>query len=318
MKGRGGTFAGILLVAMLVTTEAFAFCRTRTVPGTPSYNPTSGSGCLTEGQPLFWRNSCIGYSIQKDNSIRISADQAARLMSIAFTRWTGATCALDPATERTRPSIDVRFLGQVECGRVEYISGTANQNVIVFRDYDWPLKKEDGVLGLTTVKFTAQTGEIFGADIEFNTRDMFPINTEEREPEDTEFDFLSVATHEAGHFLGLAHADVPGTTMYASYLPGQSSIRNLAPDDILGVCDVYRPDGTRAVLNEKQRAADECNPTPRGGYSSECQEKPGFRCDASTSPVRPEKGVFWTAAIAGTALALRLRRRREDLARNGV
>ena len=135
-------------------------------------------------------------------------------------------------------------------------------------------------------------------------RSMFPIYKGKGEVAQDEYDFLSVATHEAGHFLGLAHSDLEGTTMYASYETGQTYQRNLALDDVLGVCSVYRPDGERSVLDDKVYAAPECNPTPRGGYSTTCQEKPGIRCDASTNPARPSAGLFCAAGLAGASSEL--------------
>lgn len=285
--------------------SAHAFCRTTTEKSPPDYDSVSG-GCWPRGLPLFWRNACLGYSMQRSASRKISYEDAANALSTAFTRWTGATCPTD-GSGRSRASIDVRDLGPVECGNVEYKSGVANQNVIVFRDDTWKYGKT--VLGLTTVNYNPATGEIYNADMEINMFDMDPLAIRDPVAADA-YDFASVVTHEAGHFLGIAHSDVPNTTMYARYDQGQTSMRHLAPDDISAICTVYRPDGDRAVLNGKVTQAPQCNPTPRGGYSSECQEKP-TRCIASISPsTSPPLGELTAAAAVGGAFFLRRKRLR--------
>jgi hypothetical protein len=289
--------------------DALAFCRTTTEPAPPDYN-SADNGCWSErpngGVPLFWRNACVGYSIQRDGSRKISYEDASNAISTAFTRWTGATCPT-PGSGRSRTSIDVRDLGPAACNKVEYDKkGGPNQNVVVFRDDSWTHGEE--VLGLTIVNFNPANGEIYNADMEINTFDMYPLAV--RDPvEPGAFDFLSVVTHEAGHFLGIAHSDIAGATMYARYNRGETSMRNLSPDDVLAICSVYRPNGERPVLNGSVFKDAECNPTPRGGYTKECIEPPGcFK--SSASPSKPVAPLAWVGALGGLLLARRIRRRR--------
>lgn len=269
------------IACALAAPDAAAFCRSRTVAVPADYDATQ-LGCKPDGLPFFWRNSCVGYSIQKDASKRISYGDASNLISEAFTRWTGTTCGADPDTGNTRVSIDVRDLGPVDCAKVEYHGGVANQNVILFRDDSWPYNHE--VLGLTHVQYDPQTGEIFGADMELNMYDMDPIYVGDgplpaQVNGQTPYDFLSVVTHEAGHFLGMAHSDQKQSTMFWSYLPGQTFQRSLQQDDIDGICSIYEPDGSRTVLNTRITAGGQCDPTPRGGYTTECYQAPG--CDVA-------------------------------------
>ena len=306
VRSHGGCAAVALAVALALVSwapDASAFCRTTTEKSPPDYDAV-GAGCWDRGVPLFWRNACLGYSMQRSASRKISYEDAANALSTAFTRWTGATCPTE-GTGRSRTSIDVRDLGPAECGNVEYKSGVANQNVIVFRDETWKYGKT--VLGLTTVVYNPETGEIYNADMEINTLDMEPLAGRDPVAPDA-YDFASVVTHEAGHFLGIAHSDVPGSTMYARYDQGQTSMRHLSPDDVSAICTVYRPDGDRAVLNGKITQAPQCNPTPRGGYSSECQEKK-TGCGASLSPSSPSSCGGVAAIVLGFAVALGARRR---------
>lgn len=301
------TACALAAASLLVGRDASAYCRTTTVLQPADYD-SSASGCWSDGQnhgvPLFWRNACVGYSIQRGVSRKVGYDDAANLISQAFTRWTGATCQTD-GRNSSRPSIDVRDLGPADCTRIQYVSGKANQNVIVFRDDSWVDSKgaprPSTVLGLTTVVYAPSTGEIYGADMEINTLDMDPLAV--RDPvTGRAYDFLSVVTHEAGHFLGMAHSDHREATMYASYEPGQTYQRVLSPDDVNGICAVYRPNGDRAVLNDKVAAAPQCDPTPRGGYTTECLERGCSTAPGSASSV--------PAALLGVALVARRLRRR--------
>lgn len=303
---RLGWLGLLTLVILTAARDASAFCRTTTESSAPDYDATT-EGCWAHGLPLFWKNACVGYSMQASGSRKISYEKASNGISTAFTRWTGATCPTD-GTGRSRTSIDVRDLGPAECAVVEFKSNVANQNVIIFRDDNWKYGKE--VLGLTTVNYNPETGEIYNADMELNTFDMEPLAAPDEKVEQNAYDFLSVATHETGHFLGMAHSEVPGATMYARYQTGQTNMRYLSPDDVNGICTVYRPDGRRSVRKPDEDGvgyvlqAPQCDPTPRGGYSSKCQEKP--RCSASGRPASTSFGVVGGAL--GLALALATRR----------
>jgi hypothetical protein len=301
--------AAIALVVFAFEQDATAHCRTTTTKSPPDYDATQ-LGCFASGVPLFWRNACVGYSLGRSASKKISYEDAANGMSQAFTRWTGASCSNTGTdtntTGRSRPSIDVRDLGPADCEKVEYVSGAANQNVVLFRDDSW--KYPPTVLGLTTVVYAPDNGEIYNADMEINTYDMDPLAVHDPVgPND--YDFLSVVTHEAGHFLGMAHSDVQTATMYARYDPGQTSMRNLAPDDIEGICEVYRPNGDRAVLNDRVAVAPQCDPTPRGGYSPECQDaKTGCLSSVGGSVSSPLSAIV-SSMVALCGLVV-LRRRR--------
>ncbi len=312
MKRRTASLVAVAALAASATlfsaAPAAAFCRTMTVRAPADYDPTSTGQCFEGGLPLFWRNACIGYNVHDPPSKRVSYDDASNALSIAFTVWTGASCPTE-GTGRSRASIDVRDLGPVFCEAVQYKGRAPNQNVVVFRDDTWPYGPQ--VLGLTTVVFAPDTGEIFGADMEINTKDMEPIAF--RDPVDKgAYDFLSVVTHEAGHFLGIGHSDSKGSTMFARYDKGEIHQRILSPDDVNAVCTIYRPDGTRAVLGDKVTVAPGCDPTPRGGFTRECEDAPSTKiCSVGAAPGRSASSVAgWTVATVLGIYALRRGRRR--------
>lgn len=304
-----------LHLSFLVPTSAQAFCRTTTVSSPANFNPKDGV-CWDQGIPLWWRNACVGYSVHDPPSRYFAYNDATIALATAFTRWTGASCPTE-GEGRSRPSIDVRNLGPVYCSDVALKSQAPNQNVIIFRDDSWSHGSD--VLGLTIVQFTKDTGEVYGADMEINTKDMTAesdqgIAFRDPVPEDA-YDFLSVVTHEAGHFLGIAHSAVEGSTMYWSYKRGDTFQRILSPDDVNAVCTIYRPDGARSVVvagkEERAAKAPGCDPTPRGGFSRECEDNPcsvGRAVGRAASPA-----LVWAFfGVATLAAARRFRRRKSS------
>ncbi len=296
--------AAVALGILAAPTAAHAFCRTTTVPVMADFQPRPDK-CWDQGVPLFWRNSCVSYSVQRSASRQVAFEDAANNISKAFTKWTGSACPTE-GTGRSRVSIDVRDLGPVDCGEVNYNQSGGNQNVIVFRDDTWPHHDSSNTLALTTVTFNPETGEIYDADMEVNTHDQRVTLTDPVPPDG--YDFASIVTHETGHFLGLAHSGDNRATMYANYTPGATAMRNLTSDDVAGICSIYRPDGTRAVLDSKVTQGPQCDPTPRRGFTGECEEPQKKTCIgssiSSSTPVTPG----WVAIALGGALSLVHRR----------
>ena len=304
-------FTAAAVVAMVTAAPrvASAFCRTTTVPVVADFQP-SPNKCWDQGHPLFWRNSCVGYSLQRGASKQVAFEDAADAMSRAFTKWTGTSCPTE-GTGRSRVSIDVRDLGPVDCGEVNYNQSGANQNVIVFRDDNWPHNDSNNTLALTTVTFNPDTGEIYDADMEVNTHDQ-RVTLTDPIPADG-YDFGSIVTHEAGHFLGLAHSGDNRATMFANYTPGATAMRNLTADDVSGICTVYRPDGARAVLDGKVTLGPQCDPTPRRGYTGTCAEPAKKGCGSSSAQVSTSApaapGSIGIGVVLAGALAMRRSRR---------
>jgi len=260
---------GTLLAVCLATTGANAFCRAITAEPPPGYDP-SARGCFTPASgsgsyELYWKNLCAGYSLQKEASPlrHITLDQATQIAAKAFAQWTGAACS------GGAPSIQAADQGPVSCGLVQYNSSQSNQHVIVFRDEGWPYSDSSNTLGLTTITFDVSNGEIFDADMELNSHD-YDFVAAPPVPSGS-YDLASVITHEAGHFLGLAHSDDTGAVMFAHYRPGEST---LTKDDVGGICSAYPHDGTRVTSSGALRG-DKCDATPRHGFSTACASGDG-------------------------------------------
>lgn len=261
-----------LALGLLTTRDALAWCRTTTTQG---FVPTVEKPCDGEGKPLYWSTRCVGFSVQRDASRWIDLATTRTVAKKSFDAWKDAGCPADPFTctgafDKGTPSIEVQDLGPVSCDCVEYNGKIGNANVITFRDLAWAdcdgsaKPDADTTLALTTVTFNTETGEIYDADMEVNTANN-PITTDDP-PGRVLYDFQSILTHEAGHFLGLAHTNLPQPkdktqtpTMYARYEQREVYMRDLSNDDVCAICAAYPP----------SRSAP-CDTTPRRGFALEC------------------------------------------------
>jgi hypothetical protein len=108
-------------------------------------------------------------------------------------------------------------------------SGQDQLNELYFSS-DQSFFNGSSVLAVTNVLFLQASGEIVNADIIVNATRFFSVD-----PMD-EYYLGNVLTHEAGHFLGLAHSPVSGSTMFYAAIKGQHEV---SYDDIAGIYDTY-------------------------------------------------------------------------------
>ena len=115
------------------------------------------------------------------------------------------------------------------------------------------------VLGATSFLINAVTGEIVEAEVFFNTRFEWSVAAQ---GEPGKVDLESVALHELGHLLGLGHSALgetertsagarrvvgAGAVMFPiAFAPGSIADRELQPDDIAGIGDLYPNTGRDA------------------------------------------------------------------------
>jgi hypothetical protein len=194
----------------------------------------------------------VSYSFQKGSapSKYVSLDDAKRIAALAFGAWSDASCASG------KPSIGAYNFPEVECNDVP---STGHSNVIIFRDATWPYDDAANAIGYTTLTVDLTTGEILGADTEINSA-QWTISVTSPPPPNS-YDLATILTHEAGHFLGLAHSADHAAVMYAKY----HAATQLQADDVAAICAVYGPDGSRSTA-QGPIVAESCDPTPVGGF----------------------------------------------------
>ncbi|XP_022769660.1 metalloendoproteinase 4-MMP-like [Durio zibethinus] len=110
----------------------------------------------------------------------------------------------------------------------------------------------DGVLGILAHSFSPESGK-FHLDAAETWAIDFGV-----EKSKVAIDLESVAVHEIGHLLGLAHSPVKGAVMYPSLKPREKKV-DLSVDDIEGVQSLYgsNPNFTFGSLLESDTSANQ-------------------------------------------------------------
>jgi hypothetical protein len=221
------------VAALFASSGAQAYCRTTTQPPPIGYNPAV-SGCWTTGKAIAWTAGQVPYGVSSAASKYVPLSEASRVADLAFAAWNSAPCTGGP------PSVQAYNVGPLDVAPDSgdcTTSSTCNavtHDVIVFRDDVWPHSDPANTLALTTVTYGVNDGEIFEAYTEVNSAQH--VLTTVEPPLSGTFDLQAILTHEAGHFLGLAHATDTHSIMYAYY---QAGATNLTPDDVAAICAVY-------------------------------------------------------------------------------
>lgn len=95
-----------------------------------------------------------------------------------------------------------------------------------------------GVVAVTEINYNVETGSVASADIIIN-ESAYNVLTFTKDETDSSYlkAYLGdVFTHELGHFLGLSHSEVIGSSMIYSIFKNQHTIHS---DDYSGVLDIY-------------------------------------------------------------------------------
>ena len=202
----------LLLLSVSLAPAAHAYVRSTT--GAPAR------------RPIAWSAGPVPFVIDAAGSADAPAAAVYTAVRRGFAAW-------------ELPCSWLRFRDDgVRAGLVsEYVTGGVNENVVRWSESTWTGPASQ--IAYTTVTFSASTGEILDTDMTFNGRDyQFSAGSV---GVSGFADVQAVATHEAGHVLGLDHTTVPGATMLANIGLGELFPRDLADDDIAGVCAIYPP-----------------------------------------------------------------------------
>jgi hypothetical protein len=237
--------ASAVLGLTLDAAVAHAYCRTTTSKAPAGWNPAV-SGCWTDGVPLQWSTDRVPYGVSSQASRQVSLAEATRVADLAFAAWNDAECdgkplgieAYDDGPSTVPDGATGDALAEWAYCPDSNSCAPATHDVIVFDDDAWPYNDPVNTLALTTVTYGVDDGTIFEAYTEVNSAEHTLTTTEPPPSGGTTYDLQAILTHEAGHFLGLAHATETTSIMYAYYQPGAIT---LTADDLDAICTVYPP-----------------------------------------------------------------------------
>jgi len=182
---------------------------------------------------LKWRAGTISYFVRNEGVPSVTAAEFQAAVQRGFETWNAVETA----------ETDFQFAGFTS----QQPFDVDDVNTIGFRQR----QELDRVLATTGFTYIVSTGELVEADIFFNSRFQW---TTAANGQAGRFDVQSIATHEAGHFLGLGHSALGETVREGSgrrvvageavmfpiaFSPGGINERRLRADDIAGVSDIY-------------------------------------------------------------------------------
>lgn len=113
-------------------------------------------------------------------------------------------------------------------------AGSDGTNLVTFASTATNISLVGGATAVEVYFYSTGTYAITETDMVFNPAVLFStLGTATRQ------DIQSVATHEAGHGVGLNHSPVMGSTMYPTISAGSTRARTLARDDTAGLRSLY-------------------------------------------------------------------------------
>jgi hypothetical protein len=181
-----------------------------------------------EGLPLRWPAGEVSYHLDPQGGLPVPAPAFTAALDAAFAAWAAVPeVPMDLARGPDAP------------GGFGYEPGARNASVVRYEQDTW--EYEPDALMLTFTNYRVADGAIVDSDILINGVDYrWRADARWDDEDDETFDLQNSLTHEAGHFLGLAHSpDHPEATMFPSTTPGELSKRHLAADDTDGLDYLY-------------------------------------------------------------------------------
>lgn len=251
---RGRWAAGVLLAALLLPAQGWAFECSRTQ--------------MTIGPSLIWTTRQVPWYAGPGLFALVGDETIGREDALAsFAAWEDVDCS-----DLTFP-----FQGEADVTAGFDENSDTNTNAVVVVERLWPY--QTGAIAVTTSAYDTRNGHVVDADIEFNAQGFDFLRVEPgvdcRGTSNT-MDLRNTLTHEVGHVVGLEHpplsAKYAETTMYASAPACETKKRSLASDDMDGICYIYPsgeptqqcypPDGPSFTVVEQDDGFGGCTSAP--------------------------------------------------------
>jgi MYXO-CTERM domain-containing protein len=284
---------GLVAVGAASPERARAWCRTTTE------TPLTGSDCIHEGLPLAWDRQCISFTVEDPGESGPPIEDVRDAADRSFATWSSVQCDGRPI------GLELRQTRQLaECGVAQHDRQGPNMNAILFVE-DWNSQDDlpADAFAVTLVWNLVKTGEIVDADMLVNpTLGVLTICGDSCPRNPVVVDVQNVITHEAGHFLGLAHSNVFDATMSSTAPVGETKKRSLDADDAEGLCAIY------GSLPPAQCDEDGGDYVPPRGFSARCSTPRQTGCTCSMPGTTRPSG--WALGLGALALAAWFTRRR--------
>lgn len=254
----------IIVVMRSLARLGFAVCLLAARPAAAYVRSLTDGGAACK-----WPQSCVRMTFFPDDLVgMMTRDEIAGAISAAAATWSKSS---DPCTY-----LDLTVSSSSDPTPRAINDG---KNNIIFRTTSWckltatgecnpTMPYDAAALALTTVSAGTSSGIIRDADLEVNAASRYlwadlVIHPELRAAGQSFYDLQNAVTHELGHVIGLDHTcyldppplidnngqptpdcvrappDVLATTMRSSSKAGDVDMRDLAPDDQRGVCEIY-------------------------------------------------------------------------------
>lgn len=291
--GARAAAVGVFALLLGLSEPAAAWCQARDM-----ISSVGGcvQPCITEGVPLHWNRRCIGYSLHERGARDLSDADVFATLERSFATWSTVDCGGRTLGFEFAPTLQrTRWSGPEYAGE----GGNANQFEFVG---DWDERGyASGAFALTTTWFRLSDGTILDADMEINEQSWGWAICPEAGCTDGNVDLENTLTHELGHFLGMAHTpDDEFATMWACADEGETFKRDLAADDVEGICTVYPADSLPATCDFRPVGGFAVAPGAGGGDGCGC------RAGGSSAPTM----ILILAAALPFVRRTRTRRRR--------